>query len=603
MHQKTPFFNKQTSHLAKWALVLFLLTLAIGSFLISFTDPYLGYCLNTPKSNLCKIPEGMSQIQRGFGIFFLGSSLLELFLRLAGESIIEVLSSFVKWFVGKLVALKLRISQTSLKLSVEVAGIILVMIAAVATRAAFLNGPMWLDETITVNRYVNQSWFNLFNYTEPNNHVLHTILVKISAILFGLHPTAIRLPAFLAGLGAVIAIYFVARKMISPSAGLFALITIAFWPYAIFFSVNSRGYSLMMLFTILLLFIGWKVIESPTRNRVILFSVVCSVGLFTIPSMLYAILGLVGWIFLSLSINSKNVFLPFRKFVLPAGFLTALQTILLYLPVILRSNGVEAITKNRYVVRDSVFIGYQKIFAHLAFTFKQYNQEIPNPIVYGFVFLFFLGCFEFLRQKKYTYLLLFPAMLLATISVTFLNQKIPFPRTWFYYLPIVSFYTSAGFSAISNWFKKGNVFFSSVVILLALLFSIQIINHRSVEYFAETGQFTQGEVVAKVLLPAMQPGDRIYYKKVTHRLALYYLQLDPNFTQKKWKTVGRWFWPGSVENSSFQILGENGNSIPGYGYYIVEEPYYSIDVLTKQPVSLFFNYEGVSIYKSLEKIP
>lgn len=545
----------------------------------------------------------MAQAQRGLGIFFLGSSLLELLLRLAGESSIEALSSFVKWCVGKLVALKLRVSQTSLRLSVEVAGFTLVMIAAVATRAAFLNGPMWLDETVTVNRYINQGWFNLFNYTEPNNHVFHTILVKISTLLFGLHTTAIRLPAFLAGLCAVIAIHFVVRKMISPSAGLFALITIALWPYAIFFSVNSRGYSLMMLLTILLLFIGWKIIESPTRNRVILFSVVSSAGLFTIPSMLYAIIGLGGWIFLSLSINSKNVFLPFRKFVLPVGFLTALQTILLYLPVILRSNGIDAITKNRYVVRDSVYIGYQKIFAHLAFTFKQYIQEIPYPIVYGFVFLFFLGCFEILRQKKYTYLLLFPTMLLATISVTFLNQKIPFPRTWFYYLPIVTFYTSAGFSAISNWFKKGNVYISSVVILLALLFSMQIVNHRSVEFFAETGQFTQGEVVAKVLLPALQPGDRIYYKIVLHRLALYYLQLDPNFIQKNWKTVGRWFWPGSVENSSLQILGENGYSIPGYGYYIVEEPYYSIDVLTKQPVSLFFNYEGVSIYKSLEKIP
>jgi len=75
-------------------------------------------------------------------------------------------------------------------------------------RGYFLAQAMRYDEAYTFLNFVNRGLFRIFYYPLPNNHVLHTILVRASIGIFGSHPVAIRLPAFLAGV-------FVVRRLLS----------------------------------------------------------------------------------------------------------------------------------------------------------------------------------------------------------------------------------------------------------------------------------------------------------------------------------------------------------------------------------------------------
>ncbi len=87
------------------------------------------------------------------------------------------------------------------------------IILGLVLRFAFLGRPMGHDETYTYMAFASRGIKTaITDYHLPNNHVLHTILVVISTSLFGNSPEAIRLPAFIAGVLLIPAVYLVAVK-------------------------------------------------------------------------------------------------------------------------------------------------------------------------------------------------------------------------------------------------------------------------------------------------------------------------------------------------------------------------------------------------------
>jgi hypothetical protein len=74
-----------------------------------------------------------------------------------------------------------------------------VLLLSCALRLLYLNQPMRPDEAATVYYAKNPDiFFTLSNYSLPNNHLLHTLLVYLSINLFGTTAEWVaRLPAFL----------------------------------------------------------------------------------------------------------------------------------------------------------------------------------------------------------------------------------------------------------------------------------------------------------------------------------------------------------------------------------------------------------------------
>src|ERR1043165_2842803 len=110
-----------------------------------------------------------------------------------------------------------------------------------------INQSIAYDEAYTFIQYASKPFkYILADYSAPNNHIFHTILMGIAYRLFGAQPWILRLPAFSAGVLMIPAIYLAARRFFSPPQALAAAALIAVTPSFISYSDNGRGYTILM---------------------------------------------------------------------------------------------------------------------------------------------------------------------------------------------------------------------------------------------------------------------------------------------------------------------------------------------------------------------
>lgn len=149
--------------------------------------------------------------------------------------------------------------------------------------APALDNSLWDDEHeslvwYVLGRYVRQApdgqiklkehnWRRtIFGYSTPNNHIFHNILARSSNALWravtrpkGLqfNEVALRIPAFLAGLACIAALALLLKDFGFPAAGVIACWFLALHPWFTHHMAQARGYTLTMLFVVLV-FIFWR---------------------------------------------------------------------------------------------------------------------------------------------------------------------------------------------------------------------------------------------------------------------------------------------------------------------------------------------------------
>ena len=71
---------------------------------------------------------------------------------------------------------------------------------SLALRIFRINQGLWYDEIDTLLKFVRSDWLKIMTSVPvPNNHILYTILAKVSITLFGEREWSLRLPALIAG--------------------------------------------------------------------------------------------------------------------------------------------------------------------------------------------------------------------------------------------------------------------------------------------------------------------------------------------------------------------------------------------------------------------
>ncbi len=127
----------------------------------------------------------------------------------------------------------------------------MILTIAVALRSLFLNSGLWMDEVLTLVQYVRLDFAAILSdFSDDNQHILYSALAHISVKLFGESPAALRLPAMLAGVGSIWATAHLVRYVFGKKEALFsaALLTLSY--HHVWFSQNARGYTLLLLGTI-----------------------------------------------------------------------------------------------------------------------------------------------------------------------------------------------------------------------------------------------------------------------------------------------------------------------------------------------------------------
>ena len=127
-----------------------------------------------------------------------------------------------------------------------------VTVLAFGLRLFRLDSELWLDEITTVSVYSPMPTLHVITgFVSANNHLLYTLLMKLSIAFFGEQEWAVRLPSAIFGALTIPVFYWVSRLMLASRSSLCAALLLAVSYHHIFFSQNARGYSLQLFFTIL----------------------------------------------------------------------------------------------------------------------------------------------------------------------------------------------------------------------------------------------------------------------------------------------------------------------------------------------------------------
>jgi len=352
--------------------------------------------------------------------------------------------------------------------AVYAAALIALTAAAGLLRVLRLDHPMRYDEAFTFLFFAGPgepaAWFN---YLTPNNHVLHTLLVHISTQLGGALPPAIRIPAFLAGVGLVPAAAWVASGLTARrSAGLLAAGFVGASSLLIEYSVNARGYSMVCLATLLMA--GWTVrVLGGSHRKWPWFGWVlaAAAGMFTIPIMIYPIC-IFSIILLLGPRLGRNGSGQRRQIARRLGLALAAVgglTVLAYLPVFAVS-GLGAIVANRFI--RPVPAG--EVLAGLGPAAMETLRHWLRDTSWAWGGLIGLGLASStvvaVRRRRPVWAV--PVIAVVVVAAAAMAHRVvPFPRVWLFMLPLVLVAGACGLDELAAAVSPRRARWAPVVVL------------------------------------------------------------------------------------------------------------------------------------------
>ena len=359
------------------------------------------------------------------------------------------------------------------------------------------------DEVATYLFYVRKPpLYGLVSYTLPNNHVLHTLLVSVSTWVFGNHPWAIRLPAFVAGVALIPLTYVVARRLFDERAGLVAAAFVASSSVLIELSTNARGYTMAAAAFLGLLALG---LGLPESGRWRAFVWVAALGFFTVPTMLFPFGAVVVWMACRFR-HERPALTRLARAVLH----TAVLTVLLYLPALLWT-GPHAFLSNRFVTSQPFGTFARAIGPSLGSTWSGWNRDLGVLGAVLFAASFVVG----LSRRRSSSLVAAAVLWCGVLVIA--ERWVPFHRVWSFLIPLYWIVVAAGIAIVVRRARWAPV----IAVALCLAIGGSVLASGSVLRSRDTGYFPDAERIA-VALRALGPHDRVLvYNPATVPLQYY----------------------------------------------------------------------------------
>jgi hypothetical protein len=305
-------------------------------------------------------------------------------------------------------------------------------------RARFAGQSMRFDEASTYFSFavppVDQG---LAQYPIPGNHLFHSFLQHLSHRLFGDGLLAVRLPALVAGIALVPAVYAAARSLYDRESGLVAAALTAVSAPLVEYSVNARGYTLVCLTVVALVPITVYALDRRSPAAGVIWAAVAAVGTYTIPVTAYGVAIVAGWALLSVLLDQP----PGRRLVAAAWgenvlLAAALGAYLLYRPVIGDAGWDynEAQVPGRFVrlIYDTFHVGWPGAL-----------EVVLAVGVIGAVGLH-------LRAARHRAPLWLAMLVVIPVTVELSTRVPPFVRSWLFVLPLYLVVASAGLVALGR---------------------------------------------------------------------------------------------------------------------------------------------------------
>ncbi len=336
----------------------------------------------------------------------------------------------------------------------EGGALLCILLFAVAARLIFLQRGIEYDEAYTYMEFARHSfWQVMSDYSVPNNHVFHTLLVKVATLLFGNAPWAIRIPTFLAGLLILPAAFAVGKQFYQSKLGLFAAGLLAAAPVMVFYSANARGYTLVALFTLLLFLLADQARQQKNLILWMLMILVTGLGFYTIPIMLYPF-GIVStWLLLAGLTNEIDPayggIKGWLRYLIGFGMCAAILSVCFYLPIF-TSNGILTVFNGNRVVNP---ISFNQFFKLMPDRLADVQMDwlwggAPEWSLYLILLGDVLSILLHKRIARYKSPPILLAVLLFLIPFLLIQRPYSLARVWFFLLPLLILTGLAGWAAL-----------------------------------------------------------------------------------------------------------------------------------------------------------
>lgn len=427
--------------------------------------------------------------------------------------------------------------------------LVIILLSALISRFVYLGLPMRYDESYTYLYFASYPLENIIsNYSLPNNHIFHSILVHFSTAWFGIQPWAVRLPAFLAGIILPFSTFYATKQIFDHKTALISSAWIVSFPILIEFSTNARGYTIVWVLSTMILGLAASLIKKETRGGWIWLALLSALGSYTIPIMLYPASMVYAWLFLSGVRNldadfSKSTF--FRHFFL-SGLGAVLLSLLLYSPVILKS-GLASLSSNRFTVSlpwEEFTAGFPVMLANI---WGLATLHVPIGLVLFTLVGFLISIIYFRRLNSALPQLVFIG--LAVVTILLLIQRVnPKPRIFLFLVPFYLIWSAAGvkflISEIAAKFKFQKITAIAIYVVVITSLGLGLMQALELSNFGSPPKGA-GEQIALFLKDTADPIDLILIPRQHAHTTKYYLQLyafpTSNFNPRKFEDFERVF--------------------------------------------------------------
>jgi hypothetical protein len=393
-----------------------------------------------------------------------------------------------------------------------------IILIGLLIRLQFIQQPMRYDESETVVSYATKPvYLGLSIYTEPNNHIFHTLMVHFAILLAGTAEWAVRLPAFIAGMLLCPLAYLLARRLGGNTAALWAAALIATSSILVEFSTNARGYTLLCCATLVLLIAAHDSLRRASPAAFALFGIAAVIGFWTIPIFLMPFGGTLLWMVWE-SLRRHRYFQRVYWIRLSVTTVIAgVATLLVYLPPV-AANGPSALLRNQWTAPHSFHVFLTGNLERFHDAWQMWNRDLPVwwPWAIGFAFLLSLTLRTSVRR-------LVISLVVWTTLLFVVQRYLPYPRNWLVFLPI---FLIAAATAIA-WMeeraiplKRRNLVAASTAVILAALLAVPVVRNQTVLASPETGTLRSASQIDTFLVTSNIPTDRVF------RTAIASLPLD-----------------------------------------------------------------------------
>ena len=215
---------------------------------------------------------------------------------------------------------------------------LLVGVVALGTILRFINldSGLWFDEIRTLVDSVRRPLADIVTHFPSNNdHLLLSVLARISIVIFGEQAWSMRLPAVVFGIACLPMVYVLGATLGSRLQGLLAAIVMCVSYHHIWFSQNARGYTALLFATMLATYFLIRGLERRERSSFVGYGIAAAVGAYAHLTMVLVVIAQATVVAVRLLVQDRGIRL--RSWGQPAlGFvLSGLLTLLFYSPVLL----------------------------------------------------------------------------------------------------------------------------------------------------------------------------------------------------------------------------------------------------------------------------